>query len=383
MSAALDAATIDEITTTARRFLSSQWPLQAEHPSNGVKYADAQRLWRSSLELGWPWILNGDDGAVGALRNASSVAALFTVLGRHPAPLPTLSMVVDLPLVAAESSAAALTALLDGETLVTTAFRDGSTSICDGPRWCGIDIVEGRAVGVRTLVAQAGSTESFLVSAHEDGEPVFAVIPAEVGFVRVRPLHCYDRLELPAEVEFNSAPATIVCRGTRALVAAAAIAALESSAVVAELAGIAQGAAELAVAYVKERRQFGRPVGSFQTIKHLLADAWIDVYAVQSVAQALAQEVSEASEPTDALPAARRALSLASSATQRVCEAALQAHGGIGFTLDYPLNWYFNRMLSRTALAGRPSALSIAIGREVLDAARSCTGSPQAAETRP
>ena len=188
--------------------------------------------------------------------------------------------------------------------------------------------------------------------------------------VNVRPLRCYDRLELPADIEFASAPADIVCRGQRASTAAAVIAVLETTAVVAELAGIAQGAADLAVAYVKERKQFGRAVGSFQAMKHLLADAWIDVYAVHGVALGLARAVSDTTDPTHLLSEVQRALSFAAPATQRVCEAALQAHGGIGFTLDYQLNWYFNRMLSRTALAGRLSELRMVIGRDVLDSAR-------------
>jgi len=367
MSTPLDAATTGDITTTASRFLASQWPLQAEHPVDGVDHVDAQRVWRGALDLGWPWILSAED-PVAPLRNAPTLAALFTVLGSHPAPLPALGLLVGLPVVAA-SCGGSLAPLLDGEVLVTTAFQ-ATGPISGGPDWRAVEIVDGRAIGTRTLVAHAGSADSFLVSAHDNGEPVFAVVPAALGSVNVVPVRCYDRLELPANVEFASAPADIVCRGQQASEAAAVTAVLETTAVVAELAGIAQGTVDLAVAYVKERKQFGRAVGSFQAMKHLLADAWIDVYAVHGVALALARAVSEATDPTHVLSDAQRALSFAASATQRVCEAALQAHGGIGFTLNYALNWYFNRMLSRTALVGRPSELSMAIGRDVLGSAR-------------
>lgn len=374
MSTPLDAATTGDITSTASQFLAAQWPLQAEHPVDGVDHADAQRIWRGALALGWPWILSAED-PVATLRNAPTLAAMFTVLGSHPAPLPTLALLVGLPVVAAASCSASLDPLLDGEALATTTFQ-ATGPISGGPDWRGVEIVDGYAIGTRTLVAHAGSADAFLVSAHDNGEPVFAVVPATPGSVNVLPLRCYDRLELPADIEFASAPADIVCRGQRASTAAAVIAVLETTAVVAELAGIAQGAADLAVAYVKERKQFGRAVGSFQAMKHLLADAWIDVYAVHGVALALARAVSDTTDPTHVFPDAQRALSFAASATQRVCEAALQAHGGIGFTLDYQLNWYFNRMLSRTALAGRPSELRMANGRDVLDSARA------AAETR-
>jgi alkylation response protein AidB-like acyl-CoA dehydrogenase len=372
MSTPLDAVATGDITTTASRFLASQWPLQAEHPVDGVDHADAQHIWRGALGLGWPWILSAED-PVATLRNAPTLAALFTVLGSHPAPLPALGMLVGLPVVAAAD--ASLAPLLDGEVLATTAFH-AHESISGGPDWRGVEIVHGCAIGTRTLVAHGGSAESFLVSAHDNGEPVFAVVRFAPESVNVRPLRCYDRLELPADIEFASARADIVCRGHQASTAAAVIAVLETTAVVAELAGIAQGAADLAVAYVKERKQFGRAVGSFQAMKHLLADAWIDVYAVHGVALGLARAVSHATDPTHVLSEAQRALSFAASATQGVCEAALQAHGGIGFTLDYPLNWYFNRMLSRTALAGRLSELRMAIGRDVLDSTRA------AAETR-
>lgn len=374
MSTHLDAATTADITTTAARFLASQWPLQAEHPVGGVNALDAQAVWRGALELGWPWILGADE-PVGALANAPALAALFTVLGSHPAPLPALSLLVGLPVVAAASPSAALVPLLDGAALATASFH-ADEPISSGPDWRGVEIVDGAATGTRALVAHAGSADSFLVSAHDAGEPVFAVVANAPGTVTVRPVRCYDRLELPADVQFASAAVDIVCRGEQARSAAAVIAVLETTAVVAELAGIAQGAADLAVAYVKERKQFGRAVGGFQAMKHLLAEAWIDVYAVQGVALALAREVSTTTDPDGVRSAAQRALSFAAPATQRVCEAALQAHGGIGFTLDYPLNWYFNRMLSRTALAGRHSELSMAIGRELVDSARGAAQTP-------
>jgi alkylation response protein AidB-like acyl-CoA dehydrogenase len=122
----------------------------------------------------------------------------------------------------------------------------------------------------------------------------------------------------------------------------------------------------LAIDYGTQRVQFGRPIASFQALKHLLAEAWIDVYASESAALAGAAQVATADE-AGARRAADLALSFAVGASRRALEASLQAHGGIGFTLDYQLNWYFNRALSRSAMAGSPRQARLALGRATVE----------------
>ena len=120
----------------------------------------------------------------------------------------------------------------------------------------------------------------------------------------------------------------------------------------AEQAGTASRAVELAAGYAKVRVQFGRPIGSFQAIKHLCADMLAETEAARSAAYyglwALATD-------SDEVPlAASLARVYCSQACSRVTGAALQVHGGIGFTWEHPAQLYFKRAKAGEAMFGTP-----------------------------
>jgi alkylation response protein AidB-like acyl-CoA dehydrogenase len=110
-----------------------------------------------------------------------------------------------------------------------------------------------------------------------------------------------------------------------------------------EAVGIGQKALELAVDYVKEREQFGRPIGAYQAVSHEVTNMYVDVELARSLAYWAAVSVAE--EHEDAAIAAAAAKSFASEAAVRACERSIQAHGGIGFTWEHPLHRYYKRAL--------------------------------------
>jgi alkylation response protein AidB-like acyl-CoA dehydrogenase len=112
----------------------------------------------------------------------------------------------------------------------------------------------------------------------------------------------------------------------------------------ADLVGVMRGALELTVAYASERRQFGVPVGSFQAVQHLLADAHSLMEGSLSVALHASWAVDEL-PPADALRAARVAKAYCVRAARTVCETAIQVHGGIGNTWDCMAHVYLRRAL--------------------------------------
>ncbi len=114
-----------------------------------------------------------------------------------------------------------------------------------------------------------------------------------------------------------------------------------ATATAAELLGLADRALAMAVAYAKERVQFGKPIGSFQAVKHRLADALVDVEGMRSTAYYAAWCVAEG-DP-EASVAASMAKSWCADAARRVLASALQVHGGIGFTWEHELHWYLKR----------------------------------------
>lgn len=123
----------------------------------------------------------------------------------------------------------------------------------------------------------------------------------------------------------------------------------------ADLVGVMHGVLEVTVEYAAQRRQFGVPVGSFQAVAHLLAEARCLLEGSQSVAQHAAWAV-DALPPDDALEAARVAKAYCSRAAREVCETAIQVHGGIGNTWECIVHVYLRRALLSTQWFGDDGA---------------------------
>ena len=121
------------------------------------------------------------------------------------------------------------------------------------------------------------------------------------------------------------------------------------------LLGCMRAALELAVAYAKEREQFGAKIGSFQAIKHICADMLVDVESSHSIAYGAAAMLTHVSEPLTAIRSAAIAKLWCGDAAVRVCESAIQVYGGIGFTWECPVHTYL-----RSALALRSSFMNTA-----------------------
>jgi hypothetical protein len=108
-----------------------------------------------------------------------------------------------------------------------------------------------------------------------------------------------------------------------------------------EAVGIGSKAIELALAYVSEREQFGKKIGSYQAISHSLVDGYVAVELSRSLAYWAAWCVAENDEQVDLAVAAAK--SQATEAAVLACEKSIQAHGGIGFTWEHPLHRYYKR----------------------------------------
>ncbi|QRP45675.1 acyl-CoA dehydrogenase family protein [Amycolatopsis sp. FDAARGOS 1241] len=121
----------------------------------------------------------------------------------------------------------------------------------------------------------------------------------------------------------------------------------------AELVGTARRALDGAVDYAKQRRQFGRPIGSFQAIKHLLADRFIELDAARLLVEWAATALDD--DHPDAPAAARTALAAAATAADTTTREALQTHGGIGFTWEHPSHVFLKHARARRQLLGSPA----------------------------
>jgi alkylation response protein AidB-like acyl-CoA dehydrogenase len=140
------------------------------------------------------------------------------------------------------------------------------------------------------------------------------------------------------------------------------------TALAAEALGVARRAHELAVEYAKERHQFGKPIGVYQAIAHPLADSFGDIELARSLTYAAAWKLDE--QPEEAPVAAAAAKAFATEAAVTACECAIQVLGGIGFTWEHPLHWYWKRSLWLRAFAGYPAAHRATVAASLLAPAR-------------
>ena len=212
-----------------------------------------------------------------------------------------------------------------------------------------------------------------LIDGHAMAFRAFFALPVETGGRRT--WHVVDR----SAVTLDTADIFDVA-GTAAWVSLSAQPADDSAApaagrldnllallALAEMTGAAAHALDLTVAYVKERRQFGRPIGQNQAIKHMAADAAVSVETMKAAVEYAAWWIDTASEGLDE-PAGEARLALLSARShvgghaRRVAEACVQMHGGIAFTWDYGLHRTLKRIVARqtTLAAPRPAREALA-----------------------
>ncbi|WP_204009891.1 acyl-CoA dehydrogenase family protein [Sphaerimonospora thailandensis] len=279
-------------------------------------------------------------------------------LGRTLAAVPYLgSAVLATQALLACGAVEALPDLADGSRVGALAWAENGASAPHGP-WdpaaIGARAEAGgptgvTLTGVKEHVLDGARADLFIVPARtEDGDlAVYAVEPSAAG-VRVEPLTTLDRTRPQARVIFEAAPARLLSAdGDRVLDRLLAVAATALSA---EQLGGAQRCLEITLDYVRTREQFGRPIGSFQAIKHRLADLYVLVESARSLSYDAARALAE--DAPDAGVRATTAQAYCAEAFSTVAAETIQLHGGIGFTWEHDAHLYFKRAHSAAQLFG-------------------------------
>ena len=242
-----------------------------------------------------------------------------------------------------------------GETIATLAFTE------DTGRW-DVDGISMEATksgdgwtlsGAKMFVLDGHTASLLLVAAKAaGGVSLFAVDGDASGLTRT-PLTTMDQTRKQARVEFDSTPARLV--GGEGAFAAALPKVLDLAAIAlaSEQVGGAQKCLETSVDYAKTRIQFGRPIGSFQAIKHKCADMLLEVESAKSAAYYGAWSVDDGSDEVPVV--ASLAKSYCSEAYFHAAAENIQIHGGIGFTWEHDAHLYFKRAKSSELLFGDPS----------------------------
>jgi alkylation response protein AidB-like acyl-CoA dehydrogenase len=307
-----------DIQRTARDLLGER-----AKPERVREHAEARRmdseLWRELCELGWPGIAIAEEHGGGGL-GSIELGILCEELGRSLAPVPFLPSAMAAAVIehggSREQCERFLPGLASGETI--------------GALGSAVD-------GVADFVVGAGEAQ-LLVLVEDDGSA--RVVSAQEA--DVSPLASIDPTRTAASVSAGSAGEELAdgCVGLgRALVAVSS-----------ELVGVCDRALAMTVDYVKERKQFGVPVGSYQAVSHRCAQMLLETEKARSTA-AFAAWTADA-DPEGLAEAAAMAKAAASEAGREVTAAAIQMHGGIGFTWEADVHWLYKRAQIDAVLLG-------------------------------
>ena len=206
--------------------------------------------------------------------------------------------------------------------------------------------------GTTDFVLDGADADVIIVPAHtEDGVSLFVVSAAATG-VRVEPLATLDQTRNLARITFDATPAELLGTPGQGLDVLRAVVDTAATALAMEQVGGAAQVLESTVEYAKMREQFGRPIGSFQAIKHKLADMLVELESARSAAYYAAGAVDANAD--DRSLAASIAKVYCSDAFYHIAAESIQIHGGIGFTWEHPAHLYFKRARGSQTLLGSP-----------------------------
>ncbi|MFN0091935.1 MAG: acyl-CoA dehydrogenase family protein [Acidimicrobiales bacterium] len=213
---------------------------------------------------------------------------------------------------------------------------------------------DGTLTGEKMFVLDGHTADLVLVLARkaDGGLGLFAVEGGAAGLTRT-PLSTMDQTRKQARLEFAGVQAAEVSKAGLAWSDFSSVLDLAAVALAAEQVGGAQRCLDMSVEYAKVRVQFGRPIGSFQAIKHKCADMLLEVESAKSAAYYAGWC---AAEMNDELPSvASLAKAYCSEAYFHASAENIQIHGGIGFTWEHPAHLYFKRAKSSELLFGDPT----------------------------
>jgi alkylation response protein AidB-like acyl-CoA dehydrogenase len=341
MTDLLYSDTEEALRDSVRRLLADRCPPESVMLAYGPAPQDFSDVWHAlAADLGMAGLLVPEElGGAGA--SAREAAVVMEEIGRAVAPVPFLSSAVLATVALLEAGDTETVKGLAAGSLTAALAVPLSTAPCDAVAGVGVsgDGLTGRV----TSVAGAGEADVLVVpAAGPDGLQLHTVARDAAG-VDVSPLLTLDMTRPLASVEFSSAASS---RVGIASADAAVTAALETGAALlaSEQLGIAQWCFDTTLGYAKQRKQFGRAIGSYQAIKHRLADLWIEVNSAAAAARYAAGTCARQND--DATIAAAVAQAYCSGVAVHAAEECVQLHGGIGMTWEYPAHLYLKRAKS-------------------------------------
>jgi alkylation response protein AidB-like acyl-CoA dehydrogenase len=354
----LDFALSDEqklLESTLRRYLAESVPTSRVREIAATDAAHDPKLWADLAELGVLGVLVPEADGGGGLGLLDAALAMQS-LGHAATPAPFLAACIATPAALAAAGTPAQRAewgarIAAGRAVLGVAASERVSRRGDA----GVREQDGRLSGTALFAFDTGAAEAFLVALDRDR---LALVPRDSAGLAVTPLATIDRTRRVAELRFDGVvPADWIGGPAGVPGAVDRLLAATRVALAADGLGACERAIEMAVAYAKQRVQFGRPIATFQAVKHLCAEMVAELEPARALVWYAAHAFDEAARGAAAF---EEAALLALHAKAHLAEVgtgivrtATEVHGGIGFTSEYDLHLWFKRVgLDRQLLGG-------------------------------
>jgi alkylation response protein AidB-like acyl-CoA dehydrogenase len=346
---------------TTRRFLESECPIVEVRRLHDVGLGFDADYWRKGAELGWTATLVPEAEGGGSVSGDGllDLALVAEEMGRlvSPGPLVAVNVVADAiaRTGSAEQRADVLPALVAGETVATWAFaEEGNTWDAAGVTLTATERDGGWVLaGTKTFVEAAGAASWFLVTARTGSGLTQFLVPAGTAGVAVTDLGSLDFTRQFGRVDLDavSLPASAVV-GAVGGAGDAVERQLQVALVLqnAETVGATTTVLDFTLEYAKDRIAFGRPIGSYQALKHRFADMRTWLEACHATSTASARAVQAGADDASELVSVSKAY--IADRAPAIIQDCVQLHGGIGVTWEHDLHLYLRRVAQNAALYG-------------------------------
>jgi alkylation response protein AidB-like acyl-CoA dehydrogenase len=346
---------------TTSRFLDDLVPVDEVRRLRDDPTGYDETYWRRGAELGWTSLVVGEHAGGGTVsgRAVPDLTLIATEFGRHAAPGPLVpANVVAATLSATGSDPDVLAGLLAGESIASWAHAEPRPN--DRLGACTLQVrVDGDELvldGVKRPVESAGNADHLLVTGRTDEGLTQVLVPTGVPGLAIRPMGTVDLTRRFDVVTFDG-----VRVPTSALVGEVGTAADQVAhqlrialvMVTAESVGAMQAAFDMTVEWSFDRYSFGRPLASYQALKHRFADMKTWLEASHGIADAAADAVEDGDPDVDRLLSAAKAYIGEYGA--ELMQDCVQLHGGIGVTYEHDVHLFLRRHTLDTALYGTPA----------------------------
>ena len=316
--------------------------------------ASPAQAWYAIVEAGWP-ALTAPETFGGLAQPPAAAAWLYAELGRALSPVPLLPSLLAIDTLRACAASPA---------------RDGWIERIAGGEPIAISLLgpnTGR-ISSDTLqaVINAGQASHVLVAATDP--PCISLVPLGSDTATITPTGTWDATRALSDVKLSVTSnhvGVILASGAAALHAATVLSTHLHFAIAADCVGAAEAVLEQTVGYLKDRRQFDRPLALFQALKHRCADLKVTIAAATALLADYLRDIDDQPAETRALRS-RGAKSIASRAFRATAEDAIQLHGGMGMTMEHTCHLFLKRALLNEQLGSADDAGALAVGRAVM-----------------